>query len=184
MVEKSIRADEGIDAFSSPSCPCSPEQGSMCWSGSPQHCPCSGLGQAGTVWGRTWSAMENAAPGCPSGPSKVWGWGSSLGTAACTLHSRHDGVGITQEGARAQPGPTSTELYKPVQNKSPSLGASKGPSLVSRHLFLLNLGEHYYPQLGCQSQLEVTAASMKHDSRTDTQHARTEPGGSHKLVLL
>lgn len=110
MVEKSIRADEGIDAFFSPSCTCNTEQGSVCCSGSP--CPCSRLVQAGCVWDQTWSATANAAlrrtgrftSKAQEQESSPWPQPSTVEQA-----SRKMGQGLSLLYV-------STELYKPSTN--------------------------------------------------------------------
>lgn len=164
MVEKSIRADEGIDAFFSPSCTCSTEQGSMCCSGSPRPCPCSRLVQVGCVWGQTRSATANAAlRGTGKFTSKVqdqhqaqwsrhqarWGRGSACPTSALSC---------------TNPASTSWVPEKVLSNIWTLLFTKPGRT-------------YHHP--ACQIQLEFITASIKHGSRTGTKL-----GGSHELSFL
>lgn len=114
---------------------------------------CCRLAQAGSVWGQNLSAIADAALGCPSVASKVQGQGSSLGLAACTPRSRHNGAGIKQQGTGGQPAPISTELYKPsAKQASASACQRRSLSGIQTPLFTKPGGmQHPYP--ACQISL-------------------------------
>lgn len=174
MVEKSIRADEGTDAFFSPSCTCSTEQGSVCCSGSPQ--PCPRLVQVFHVWGQTWSATANAALRCTGRfLSKAQDQESSPGPSPSTLEQASSKMGHGLSLLH-----TSTELYKPSTNPAST------PWLLQKvplqYLDITWKEQHLHP--ACQIQLEFTTACTRHGSRTGTHHTATKPEGSCKFAFL